>query len=100
MMLVLLYFEDYLGALLSTGAFALVSIVGTVVQLTLFTTHYLGVGFLLGGIAFYLIAYGRLEWYTRHLPYFLLGRQAMVPPEESGPLSRLCARLELNEEKR
>ena len=100
LMLVLLYFEDYLGALLSTGAFALVSIAGTVVQLAFFETHYLGVGFLLGGIVFYLIAYGRLEWYTRHLPYFLLGRQAMVPPEESGPLSRLCARLELNEEKR
>ena len=100
LMLVLLYFEDYLGALLSTGAFALVSIAGTVAQLALFETEHLGVGFLLGGAAFYLIAYGRLEWYTRHLPYFLLGRQAMVPSEESGPLSRLCARLESNEEKR
>lgn len=100
MMLVLLYFEDYTGALASTAAFAALSVAGTLAQISLFGTDYLGTGFLLGGMAFYLLAYARLEWYTRRLPYFLLGRQALVPPDDAGPLTRLCARLQENEDKR
>lgn len=98
MMLVLLYFEDYAGALAATAAFAVLSVAGTLVQTWLFGASYLGVGFMLGGMAFYLIAYVRLEWYTRRLPYFLLGRQAMVPCENKGPLTRFCARLRENED--
>ena len=97
MMLVLLYFEDYLGAFVSCAAFAVISVVGTLAQMALFGTNYLGAGFMLGAAAFYLLAYARLEWYTRRLPYFLLGRQALVPPTRRGPLTRLAARLEKQE---
>lgn len=100
MMLVLLYFEDYTGALLACAAFAVVSIAGTLAQIALFGMNYMGVGFALGSMAFYLLAYVRLEWYTRRLPYFLLGRQALVPHEESGPLARLCARFQEDEDER
>ena len=100
MMLVLLYFEDYLGALLSCAAFAVVSVAGTLALAALFGANYLGVGFMLGAAAFYLLAYVRLEWYTRRLPYFLLGRQALVPSTDAGPLTRLAARLEARDEKR
>ena len=99
MMLVLLYFEDYLGALLSCAAFAVVSVAGTLVQACVFGTSYLGVGFMLGAAAFYLLSYVRLEWYTRRLPYFLLGRQALVPSADAGPLTRLAARLEAREKR-
>lgn len=100
MMLVLLYFEDYTGALLSCAAFAGLGVAGTLGQLALFGQSWLGAGFILGAAAFYLLAYARLEWYTRRLPYFLLGRQALVAPEDCGPLTRLCARLQEKEDVR
>ncbi len=51
-MLILLYFEDYAGALMGTTAFAAVSILATVWQILFGEVNYYGFGFLLGGLSF------------------------------------------------
>lgn len=52
-MLILLYFEDYAGALLSTFSFAAISIIGTILQILFSQINYYGLGFLAGGLSFY-----------------------------------------------
>lgn len=99
-MLILLYFEDYTGALLGTMAFAAVSVVATILQILFGSINFFGLGFLLGGIVFYFIVWLRLEWYTRRLPYFLLCRKAFVPNMEKGFFARLCDRLDARDEKK
>lgn len=99
-MLILLYFEDYAGALLGTLAFAAVSAAGTIWQILYGEVTFYGLGFLAGGLAFYLIVWLRLEWYTKRLPYFLMCRQALVANQERGIFSALCDRLEKREEKK
>ena len=96
-MLILLYYEDYVGALLATFAFAAVSILATIWQILFGQVNYFGFGFLLGGLAFYLISWIRLEWYTRRLPYYLLCKGALVENKKLGIFSRLCNYLENRE---
>lgn len=96
-MLILLYFEDYAGALLSTFAFAAVSIVGTILQILFGEINFYGLGFLAGGLVFYLVSWIRLEYYTRRLPYYLLCRGALVENKKLGVFSRLCNYLERKE---
>ncbi len=100
MMLILLYFEDYAGALAGTSAFAAVSVTVTVLQNLFGSVEYFGLGFGLGGLAFYLIVWLRLEWYTRRLPYFLLCRKAFLPNEERGVFAKLCDYLEERDRKK
>lgn len=89
-MLILLYFEDYTGALLGTAAFAAVSVVLTILQNLYGSVEFFGLGFLIGGVVFYFIVWLRLEWYTRRLPYFLLCRKSMLPNTEKGIFAGLC----------
>ena len=89
-MLILLYFEDYAGALMGTAAFALVSVVLTVLQNLFGSVEYFGLGFLFGAAAFYLIILLRLEWYTKRLAYYLLSRKFLLPDREVGLFARLC----------
>lgn len=98
-MLILLYFEDYTGALLGTAAFALVSVVGTILQILFSPVNYYGLGFLAGGLVFYVIVWLRLEWYTKRLPYFLLCRQAIVANVEKGIFAKLCDYLDERDRK-
>ena len=76
MMLILLYFEDYVGSVMATAAFALVANVLTIWQAAYGDTAYYGAGFMAGAIIYFVIVLVRLEWATRRLPYLLLGRQA------------------------
>lgn len=99
-MLILLYFEDYAGALFGTMAFAAVSVVATIVQVLLGAVNFFGLGFLLGGVIFYFIVWLRLEWYTRRLPYFLLCRKSFVPNAEKGFFARLCDWLDARDQRR
>ena len=82
-MLMLLYFTDYTGALEASAAFALVSSVMTVVSLK-FDPAYFGIGFVLGGIAFFLVGVIRLDYYTKRLRYFILAAQPIVSGEKNG----------------
>ena len=71
-----LYFEDYIGSVAATGAFALVANAVTIWQAVYDKTAYFGTGFMAGAVVYFAIAIVRLEWSTRRLPYLLLGRQA------------------------
>ena len=99
-MLILLYFEDYTGALFGTMAFALVSVAATVLQILFGRPEFFGLGFLLGGVVFYFIVWLRLEWYTKRLPYFLLCRKSLIPDTEKGLFAKLCDYLDARDRKR
>lgn len=89
MMLILLYFEDYTGSVLATGAFALVANAFTVWQMLFDDTAYYGVGFMAGAVVYFTITFLRLEWATRRLPYLLLGRQSAPSVSSRGLFIRL-----------
>lgn len=93
MMLILLYFEDYTGSVLATGAFALVANAVTIWQAAFGDTAYFGLGFMAGAIVYFLIAFVRLEWATNRLPYLLLGRQTALAAPGAGIFTRLESRL-------
>ncbi len=98
-MLILLYFEDYKGALLGTFGFAVVSVGMTILQILFSPVKFFGLGFLSGAFVFYLIVWLRLEYYTRKLPYYLLCRQAVVGRDEDGFFVRLADHLDKRAEK-
>ena len=92
-MLILLYFTDYLGALLASGAFAVCAAVCTAVSL-LFDPAYYGFGFLAGSAVFFILALVRLDHFTSNLPYRVLGCQPIVAKTKSGQFTRLGLFLE------
>ena len=75
-MLILLYFEDYTGALLGTMAFAAVSVVATILQILFGSVNFFGLGFLLGGIVFYFICLAEAGMVYKEAPLF--------PPVQEG----------------
>lgn len=99
-MLILLYFEDYAGALAGTAAFAVVSVVLTILQNIFGSVEYFGLGFLAGAAVFYVIVLLRLEWYTKRLPYFLLSRKFLLPDQETGIFAKLCDWLDERDRRR
>ncbi|MCI8455158.1 MAG: exopolysaccharide Pel transporter PelG [Lachnospiraceae bacterium] len=99
-MLILLYFEDYTGALWGTGLFALVSCAGTILQLLFVEPRFYGIGFLCGGAVFYQAVWVRLEWYTKRLPCFLLCKYTPGADGGAGRFARLAGYLEQRIERR
>ena len=101
-LLILLYFTDYRGAVVSAGAFAGVSTVATALSL-LAPQQYYGFGFLVGAAVFFLLALVRLDRFTRNLPYRILSCQPIVAREKAGwftDLARGLERAELQSERR
>ena len=92
-LLILLYFTDYLGALAASGAFAVCAAVCTAVSL-LFDPAYYGFGFLVGAAVFFVLALVRLDHFTANLPYRVLGSQPIVAETKSGQFTRLGLFLE------
>lgn len=95
-LLLLLYFTDYKGALVAAAAFAACTVVFTLISL-FFDRVYYGFGFLAGSAVFYLLAYLRLNSFTRRLPYYILSTQPIVAEDKSGAFSRLGVYLERRE---
>ncbi len=87
-MLILLYFTDYKGAVLASGLFAGVAGLATAVSLLLPQQFY-GFGFLLGAAVFFIVALLRLDTYTANLPYRILSQQPMVATDKTGRLTQL-----------
>ena len=87
-LLILLYFADYEGAVKVSGAFALVASGLTAASL-LFPETFYGFGFILGAAAFFLVALVRLDRFTSNLPYRILSRQPIVAEDKSGRFARL-----------
>jgi len=87
-MLVMLYFTDYKGALLSTSLFATGSVLFTVISL-FFPEVYYGFGFLVASVIFVLSAVFRLDYFTKRLPYYILAVQPLVAEDRSGRFARM-----------
>lgn len=95
-LLILLYFTDYKGAVLASGLFAGVAGLATAVSLLLPQQFY-GFGFLLGAAVFFIVALLRLDTYTANLPYRILSQQPIVATDKTGwftQLGRLLDRAE------
>lgn len=80
-LLILLYFTDYKGALGAAAAFAVLAGGGTALSLR-FDPAFYGFGFLAGAAVLFLAALLRLDWFTRNLPYRILGQQPLAAAEE------------------
>ena len=93
-MLIQLYFEDYIGAVIGASLFGVISTAATVWQILCGSEQYFGVGFFAGTIVFYIAAVFGLGYRTKKLPYYLLARQNILPPEERGPLVAIARGLD------
>ncbi len=91
--LLLLYFTDYRGALMAAGAFAATT-TGCTILLLLVDKVYYGFGFLVGSAVFFGLALMRLDKFTKRLPYHILSVQPIVAEEKTGVFSRLGNGLE------
>lgn len=84
MMLILMYFEDYFGAMVSAILFGVFSCGASIWQILYGNKLYFGMGYFAGTIALYFFCVIRLEYYTRKLPYYLLSKQSIIPKERKG----------------
>ncbi len=99
LMLILLYFTDYKGACITTGIFAVATIVLTVISLFLPNVYY-GFGFLLASMIFTVAVALRLDYFTKKLSYYILSVQPLVAEDRSGMFARLGTYLEKRFERR
>ena len=88
MLLLLLYFTDYKGAMAASGVFAALTSLFTVISLR-FSEVYFGFGFLLGSAVFFLVCAVRLNQFTRRLPYYILSIQPVVAEDRTGIFTEL-----------
>ena len=99
MMLLLLYFTDYSGALLCTFFFAVAATGLTIASLWLPVAYY-GVGFMGGAAVFYAASLLRLSWFTRRLPYHILARQPIVAMDKRGVFTKIGVFLERSQRRK
>ena len=93
LMLILLYFTDYVGAFVCTLIFAVTSIVFTLISL-LFSNTFYGFGFLFSAFVFATVTAIRLDSFTKRLPYYILATQPLVSEDRSSKFTRLGKFLE------
>ena len=96
-MLMNLYFSDELGAVISTGVFALVSVVATVIIEVFSSITFYGLGFVLGAAAFFVAAIIRLLYYGKHIGYYVLNDESAYQPNKEGWLTKLVDKLEMRD---
>ncbi|MBQ9747268.1 MAG: exopolysaccharide Pel transporter PelG [Clostridia bacterium] len=92
-MLIMLYFTDYVGALIATAVFSVSSILFTAISM-LFPSVYYGFGFLIASVLFVIVCLIRLDYFTKRLPYYILSVQSLTPENNRGVFSRLGEFLE------
>ena len=94
MMLFLLYFEDYRGALTAVIPFAVISTGGSIFQILRGGEQPYGLSFVLGAAVFFLQTWTQLDRSTDQLDYLLLGRQRFSDVRFRGLLERAGDQLE------
>ena len=92
-LMILLYFTDYGGAVAAAVVFA-VSASGLTALSMAFDPVFYGFGFLIGAALFYLVTLFRLDVFTANLPYRVLGQQPIVAETKAGHFTRLGLFLE------
>jgi polysaccharide biosynthesis protein PelG len=98
-MLIQLYFADNAGALLTSLLFMVLGIAGTL-ALVNGSQNYYGFGFLVGGIAMYLVAWVRLWSFTGKLQYHILCSQPVLLQERKGMFTKLSQIMQLHVERK
>lgn len=94
MMLLLLYFTDYVGAYRSSLIFAASTSLFTILSVLFLDTKFYGFGFLLGCAVYFAYTVVRLDYFTKRLPYYVLSVQPMVSVTEEGRFTALGLLLE------
>lgn len=94
LMLIQLYFEDYVGALVGAALFGVISSAATIWQILYGETVYYGVGFFAGAVVFFIAAVIGLQHRTRKLPYYLLARQSILPRRKRGLFVWIAGKLD------
>lgn len=92
-LMILLYFTDYGGAVAAAAVFAVSASGLTALSMALDPAFY-GFGFLIGAALFYLVTLFRLDAFTANLPYRVLGQQPIVAETKAGRFTRLGLFLE------
>lgn len=92
-LMILLYFTDYGGAVAAAVVFA-VSASGLTALSMAFDPVFYGFGFLIGAALFYLVTLFRLDVFTANLPYRVLGQQPIAAETKAGRFTRLRLFLE------
>lgn len=93
LMLFLLYFSSNKDALWAVSSFFVVNTVVTLYTITLSQAYY-GFGFVLAGIALYLVALRLLFSYTDRLDYYIFTKQPVFFVQKKSFLTRLADRLD------
>ncbi len=83
MFLILLYFSDNKGALLTSFSFMAGSTLGTIF-FALISNNLLGFGFFTGGLIMYVVAWAHMRSYLNALQYHVLGAQPILAKEPRG----------------
>ena len=92
-LMILLYFTDYGGAVAAAAVFAVSASGLTALSMALDPAFY-GFGFLIGAALFYPVTLFRLDAFTANLPYRVLGQQPIVAETKAGRFTRLGLFLE------
>lgn len=93
LMLFLLYFNHYRGALLTAATLAVVNTAATLFTITL-PQYYYGFGFMIAGMCMYLVAWERLGSYINNLDYNIYCKQPVFVAEKHGWLTDLAHKLD------
>ncbi|MCR5282560.1 MAG: exopolysaccharide Pel transporter PelG [Lachnospiraceae bacterium] len=93
-MLIELYFEDYIGSVIGSCLFTIISAGLSIWQILFGEPAYFGLGFFAGAIVFYFFSLLHLDWFATKLPYFLLSRQSLVPGGEKGLFTWIAGKLD------
>ncbi|MEG1068646.1 MAG: exopolysaccharide Pel transporter PelG [Ruthenibacterium sp.] len=99
LMLSLLYFCDNKGAFFASATFAFGTVLGTLLSFAL-PAYLRGIGFGIGALAYLIVAWLRLEYYTQSLPYHLLSRQPIIAQKKHGLWTKISHAAERAYEKR
>lgn len=93
--IILLYFDDRIGALISSFIFASISIIASIITKN-HGIEYYGLGFLIGAFISSLYALARCYLYLRKLEYHVFCNQPLFYEEKTGFFGKLVNKLNLS----
>lgn len=91
--MVLLYFDDTLGALFITGTFFFSNLLLTGLSLNM-SDNFRGFGFFVSTVITFVVCYLRLNYYTKNLDYYTYCNQPLLQVRTSGIFTRIADKLE------
>lgn len=93
LIIVLLYFDDRIGAAITTITFAVLSIIGSIITLR-FSIEFYGVGFVIAAIIASVYSIIRLLVFVRNLEYNVFCKQPLFFTEKRGLFTKIAEKIE------